>query len=513
VSNPQTVPSKANLVRFFEDRAEVERTAQVSLGEGPQWVAIDGATALLDDRSVQAGCTQDGVKVLAVKVQRRKRLKRELEGDVLHGLQRQLEELLQKLQANGEQRQRLYDRLNFAQDALEGWAAALSGRHRHEVEIQSWRDTVTALFGLADQAGDEEVKLTDQRNDLNRQVNELRERLRLHDNVTTVYECKVLVQLAARTHTDAEVTLTYRTPCALWRPEHLARLHRHKDKSEVEWTSWGVCWQHTGEDWSEVEVRLSTARPASVADAPLLNDDELNLRKKTAEEKKQVVVEARDQVVAKAQGAAAPEMPGVDDGGKPQEFAPKGRFNLPSDGRPVRVESGRRTLAAKFERVLMPEVSRMAHLRATMKWDSDPPLLAGPLAVAIGASMVGRTLAEFVAPGSEFSVGFGGDDAVRCHRNRQVNSKRARLTGTQTKEYSTTLRLSNLSDTARQLVVTERIPISEIKGLEVEATDIHGWELDKQDGLLTRQVEIPASGTLDLAYHYELTAKSNIQLP
>jgi len=513
VTNPKPIPSKADLVRFFEDRAEVVRKATVSLGEGPQWVTLDGATALLDDRSVQASCAADGVRVLAVKVVRRKRHKRQLEHDVMEGLRRLINDLVGQINRNGEQRGRVAQRLTFAENAINGWAEALSGRHRAEVELRKWRDTVTSLFALADEALEDDIKLLDQLADLERQMRDLKTRAAPYEIIHTIYECHVLVQLEARTPTDAEIEFKYRTPCALWRPEHLARLERHGEKATVEWASWGVCWQHTGEDWSDVEVRLSTARPASIANPPDLDDDKLALRKKSAEEKKKIVVQARDQKIDQARGAAAPEMPGVDDGGRPQEFKPAGRFNLPSDGKPVRVEFGRRSLKAKVERVLMPELAQVAHLRATVTWDADTPVLAGPLGVAIGSSMMGRSRANFVAPGSEFHIGFGADEGVRCRRYRQENHERARITGTQTREYVTTLMLSNMSDTPREIVVTERIPISEIDGLEVKTTGIDGWQLDAKDGFITRRVELAPAGTHDLIYRYELVAKSNVELP
>src|SRR5690606_24514418 len=144
---------------------------------------------------------------------------------------------------------------------------------------------------------------------------------------------------------EVELEVKYRTPCALWRPEHLARLNqdaKNPHAGEVEWTSWGVAWQRTGEDWGDVEVAFSTARPAQVADVPVLDDDRLSKRKKTAEERKQVVVQMREEQVKDTGARAEAEMPGVDDGGKPLEFAPKGRYNLPSNGQPTRVEIGRR---------------------------------------------------------------------------------------------------------------------------------------------------------------------------
>ena len=98
-----------------------------------------------------------------------------------------------------------------------------------------------------------------------------------------------------------------------------------------------AAWQRTGETWDGVELVLSTARPGRAASPPLLTDDVLALRKKTDEEKKRIVVEARDQAVAVAgldRGARrVDEMPGVDDGGELLSFTPAQKVSIASDGR------------------------------------------------------------------------------------------------------------------------------------------------------------------------------------
>ncbi|MEZ4315056.1 MAG: hypothetical protein R3F14_44145 [Polyangiaceae bacterium] len=52
-------------------------------------------------------------------------------------------------------------------------------------------------------------------------------------------------------------------------------------------------WHAAGEKWEGVRARFSTARPARDAAPPLVRDDILHLRRKTAEERTRVIVEAR----------------------------------------------------------------------------------------------------------------------------------------------------------------------------------------------------------------------------
>ena len=126
--------------------------------------------------------------------------------------------------------------------------------------------------------------------------------------------------------------------------------------------------------------------------------------------------------------------------------------------------------------------------------------------------MVGRSRVKFVASGEKFETGFGPEDGIRCKRAQREDREQAKLTGSQTIERKVTLRLSNLGDSARELEVIERIPVSEIEGLEVKLTDGKDWQLDK-DGYLRRTVKLEPRGQLTLEYEYEIKAKGNVVLP
>src|SRR5690606_7617796 len=125
------------------------------------------------------------------------------------------------------------------------------------------------------------AELLDQADDLRTELNRKRHELSTGALQRTLFECFVEVQVDASSMDEVELEVKYRPPCALWRPEHLARLNQDAKSphaGEVEWTSWGVAWQRTGEDWGDVEVAFSTARPAQVADVPVLDDDRLSKR-------------------------------------------------------------------------------------------------------------------------------------------------------------------------------------------------------------------------------------------
>jgi len=517
VTEPAAVSTTARRVVFFEDRAEVTRVGKATLTEGRQWVCLAGATVLLDDRTVQARVPGDRAKVLSARVVRRVRQVADMDQSEAEKRQAALQAASKLVREIQHRRDALARRSNYLRQVMEHWCATLArvpapGEDSPPDECAAaWQEILRRDDDYLAQDSailDELDDASERQRDASLQVNEA-------GRVRTLHECFIEVQVESSSMDEVELEVRYRTPCALWRPEHLARLNqdaKNPHAGEVEWTTWGVAWQRTDEEWTDIEVAFSTARPAQVADAPVLDDDRLSKRKKTAEERKQVVVQMREEQVKDTGDRAEAEMPGVDDGGKPLEFAPKGRYSLPANGQPTRVEIGRRVLKANVARVLLPERAQTAFLKAEANWEGEAPILAGPLRLARGGSVVGRSRAKFVAPGEKFETGFGPEDGVRCKRAVREERETAKLTGSQTIDRKVTLRLSNLGDSRRELEVTERIPVSEIEGLEVKLTESKDWKLD-QDGYLKRTVQLEPRANLTLDFSYEIKAKSNVVLP
>src|SRR5262249_28797770 len=158
------------------------------------------------------------------------------------------------------------------------------------------------------------------------------------------HEAGAELQLDAPAAGPVTVELSYRTPCALWRPEHLARLVARDGGHELELGTVATVWQLTGEDRRGGACRFSTARPPRPAGRPappLLDDDVLRLQRRV---ERAIQVEARDQAIAVTgvEGGARrlEDMPGLDDGGEARWLDAAGPVTLPSDGQPFRVDVG-----------------------------------------------------------------------------------------------------------------------------------------------------------------------------
>ena len=523
ISNSPGHPTRATRVTFFEDRAEVTRLASLSLSPGKTWVRLEGVTPFVDDRSVRARPLAEGVTLLGVRVQRRLDDVRRGDSAQIQAAASRVEELRLSSSARESELNEARRALRRLQELQGAWTRGLarvpSGLGE---DPQAWRASYTTLTEACLEAV-AALQLGDQRHSTAaHELQEASDSLAFLGGLTSRWEGAVEVQLESAVEVELEVEITYRTPCALWRPEHLVRLERDSDEApdgRLVLTTYATAWQATGERWEMVQAEFSTARPGRAAQAPLAQDDPLRTREKTAQERREVVVAARDEAVNLAgldRGRRqADEMPGVDDGGEPLTIQASEAVSLPSTGRPFRVPTGTRTLSAGLVRIALPEVAPVAHLRATATLSEGLPLLAGPVRLARGEGrrehLVGRTKLDFVSPGDPFELGFGADEAVRVRRESSQESDTG-WTGGQKRTRTVTLFLSNLSTDVKRVLVKERVPVSEIDEVKVSVAAT-GWEHDVPDGFLTRMVELAPRGSAELGFSYTIQAGKRVVLP
>lgn len=515
--------TRVERVTMFEDRAEVVRRAAFHVTRGVQMQACTGVSLLVDDGTVQAKVIHGPARVLSVRVLRQVHLEQALGREEIDALERAAREARAKIIAAEQAIERTQRVLQQHFQLSDQWVKSVALGPKNAADgavVASYREAWRAIDGAAKVTlGELEKARADKAKA--EQDAELAERRRSEGLIEKPrLDAVIEVEIDAEEAGDVEVELCYRLPCALWRPEHLARLLTDKPDAKtgkMEIVTYAVAWQSTGEEWNDVEVRFSTARPAKAASPPVLADDVLSSRKKTDEERRNVVVAAREQTIDFAgleRGAReVAEMPGVDDGGEPLQYAGKERVSLPSNGRPFRVEIGRTNLDAEVARVLMASRSPAAHVRATATLVGSGPLLAGPVRLARGASVVGRAKMDFVGKGEPFELGFGADDGIRVRRTEDEERETQSLTGAQRIRRKVTLYLSNLSDTGRSVLVQERVPVSEIDEVEIQMIDAGPFKLDAKDGFLRATIDVAARATKTMSFVYEVRAGSKVVLP
>ncbi len=503
----QLVQAPVRRVTLFEDRAQVIREGSVALPKGTHRITVEAVAPVLADRTLVARAPN--LRVNEARVRRAFRVGASERPEVAAALQKEL----QRLTAALERRRSLHAALQARRAQTDGAADLLVASVQRELPFaeafeERWPKDLDALTALV-RALDEEIDLS--KRDLDdlvskRAVAELRlaEQSRPDHALTTSVELSVTAESSG----NFSFSLQYLVPCALWRPIHRARLSQDAVRFECE----GALWQATGEDWNDVELFFSTARPRQRSEPPVLADDVLQAVRRASRE---VEVSVRDQAIAtvgEGVARAAAELPGVDDGGEVRLLSSPAKASVASDGRLRRAPLFFFEAPAEVDRVARPERSPRVYLRSRQANAGPHPILAGPVELLRESGIVGRTSVGFVAPGEAFALSFGPEEALRVRRQATERRETGRATGKLTLTRTVELYLSNLDDRPAGFLLEERVPVSEIEAVRVRlgALTEPSATADAQ-GIVAWKVSLPARGAQKVRLEYEVTASSDVQ--
>jgi hypothetical protein len=510
-------------VTVLEDRAAVTRRGKASVIAGQQRIVIDRVSPVIADKTLTANAA--GARVLDVRCERYLAPWRDPSAD--GGDVARLEAERLELAGKRDAAHATAEAARAESDAIaQVLAAALA-----DVAVAASRGITVenaaarlAELDAADAAA--RVRRIDAELDAETAVAAL---ARLDEYIARAeaeageQAARIVVDLVAEHAGEVALTIGYVVPGAAWRPYHRATLTRGA-KTEVSWQTTACVWQATGEDWTDAELAFSLERPSLGVEPPDLSDDELRARRRPDA----VVVEARDhEHRTTGLGGGPHEVPGIDDGGLGLKLS-GGRATVRCDGAPHRVPVGSFTTSAQLSLVAIPLRSPWVHLRARIVNTSPQPLLAGPVDLIMASGYVGRAEIGSVAAGEKLYLGFGPDADVRAHRTETRQRDDAGLLGGwNVQTVRVAVRLSNLGMAAREVTVTERIPVSEVEQVEInvappdayllgddqpggeEITQVTARALDER-GLVTWSVELPPAGRRAVTLEYKVRSQRGV---
>ncbi len=530
--------SKVEEVTVFPDRALVTRRATLTLPQGAQTVRIGPLPAGLEPDSISArasgqapstlyGARLDTVQLAGSSSERVEELRKQLEqiGDRI----RQLQNAKQVLQEERE--------------FLSSIRAASSEQIGKElVTSQPDPAKVAGLVAVLDQQltaiGDKDVQADQQLRAAGREADRLQRELQQSAGSPGQQQTMILVDLEAQQKGSVTIDVSYRVPGATWQPSYEARVAG--EAAEVQLASYGVVRQQTGEDWTDVTLRLSTAKPAIGGRAPEI--EPWWIRKY---EPPVVAYRARATAMGmlKKAEAPAPEATAVSDAmnepkdGRLEEAQvataaaqtrgpavvltlPK-RETIKSDWQPRRAALGQNRLPADFRYHVAPRLAPYAYLVATVKNGTDLTWLAGPVQVFLDNAFVATSSINVVGPGEEFQLSLGPDERIRVERRVQkAKEDISVLPGLhgrmKTIDYEYLTTVENFRGAAVHVTVIDQVPVSQHDDIQVgnvsfdpkpteqdtEKPGVYRWKLDvpagkKQRLTMAYRVRYPADFVVD----------------
>ncbi|MEW6430287.1 MAG: DUF4139 domain-containing protein [Myxococcota bacterium] len=500
------IPVKRVVV--MEDRAQVEREGSVTLDGGITRVEVSGLPLVAVDRSLKVDV--QGATLVDAKLVRRwkEKPKGGLPADA-SDLRKRVEALRLELEQRGDDVSRLEARQELLGSARGDLLRAIAeGAGAGRADGAKWTEQLEMLSRRQAEA-DEALRLARRaRADTERRHAEAQAALSAAEETERDLDCALALTLDGQG--TAVVRASYLVPCAVWRPAYRATLKADTVLLEAE----AVVWQRTGEAWKDVQLQFSTARPTLGTTPPSLSEDMLSTRPREAIEKKVVDVSIREEVIQSAgETGGEAEMPGLDDGGEARLLSAPGPATVPSDGQPHRLPLFQFEAKAQLERVCPSELSRLVTVLSRFPNTSGQVLLAGPVDLIRQSGFVGRAQLKFAAPGETVKLAFGSEDGLTVVRELEEKVEEARLTGRRTTTKKVLLHVSNARPEPATLVLEERIPVSEVKEIEVQVltkTCSPPPSTVTKDGIARIELELPPNGTKTAVFSWELSAAAKV---
>jgi uncharacterized protein (TIGR02231 family) len=506
MATPVTLP--VTRVVVMEDRAQVERRGPVTLTGGLQRLEVLGLPLLAVDRSLKVEVT--GATLADAKLTRR--WKEKPQG----GLPADASELRKKVKALEEVTRHQADALKRLEIRRDGLAQARAdllrgiaqGVGAGRAEPKQWAEQLELVSTQQVHAEDELRLLQREAEKASRFHGEGSRALAMAEERLQDLEC--LLALNVDGSGTATVRVSYLVPCAVWRPAYRASLQGDTVLLESE----AVVWQRTGEPWSGVELAFSTARPTLGTTPPSLQEDRVFTRPKAEEEKKVVDVSIREEEIPTSgeSGGGGSDMPGLDDGGEARLLEAPAKCSVPSDGAPHRIPLAKFEAKAELERVCPAELTELVSLVARFPNAGSQVLLAGPVDLIRQAGFVGRSQLKFAAPGETLKLSFGSEDGLRVVRESEEKRDESRLTGRKTRKRMVTLHVSNASPDTHKIVVEERLPVSEVKEVEIalQAKECEPLPSVSKEGIARIELQLAPNGTRKAKLTWELSAAGKV---
>jgi uncharacterized protein (TIGR02231 family) len=470
-------------VTVFPDRARLTRRGRLAVEPGQHCLEIlDLPLALVTDSVRASGRGTARARLLGIRTEIRHYVETPAEAA------RELEARIQGLQDSDADLAARAEVLDKAQKALDGLAAqsdvyarGLAFRNRSPEDQGALYDFIVER---ASTQQTEILALSRQRRDLARELDRLRRELAKLQSARPRQRYAALVEVEVLTAGELEIELTCVVQAARWTPLYDLRF----TGDELEVTYLAEVAQGTGEDWTNVSLTLSTARPALSLVIPELDPWYVGPRPAPRPRAPMMAGGAAPQAMRVAAQTTASfsvesvqaeedepeillEVPAaeVTNSGAALTYQIPSRADVPGNNDPRKVTVATFRLRPTLDLVTAPRLEPVCYRRAKGKNESAYTLLAGPAQLFEGDEYLGSTQLKHTAPGQDLELALGADERLRVERKLIARSvDKTFLADRRRLRYGYRIEVENLRDTPQTVGVRDQLPVSKHEQVKVK---------------------------------------------
>jgi uncharacterized protein (TIGR02231 family) len=278
--------------------------------------------------------------------------------------------------------------------------------------------------------------------------------------------------------------------------------------------------QHTGQDWTGVQLSVSTARPALNQRLPEIKPwfvDEYQppqprqLRTRSTAPELSIAVMAAPQADFMNEDMLAEDFQEADvthaevkDSGSVVTYVVSGCWDIPSDGSPHKMVLNSFNLDPKIDFVTIPRHTDAVYRRAKISNKGDGPMLAGMATLFVGDEFIGKTRIGYTPLAGELELLLGVEERIEVERElakRDVDKRRLREN--RLVRYAYDIKLENLMKAPVNIEVHDQIPVSRHEQINIKLEQARPEPDNRTDlNILEWQLALEPGEKSTISYEY-----------
>jgi len=515
--------SRIRRVTLYPDRALVTREAKLQVPAGTAAFTVRDLPAGVLGDSVRARLA-DGTPAKLRGIEVKTYAVSKVVGDRAKVLTADREKLMDQLRAIQDRLAAIATRREFIQSIK----AAVA--HEASAAILKEKPKIDELKGTAAFIEESLLEIADKSRQAERDKRDGEEKLRLLNDELThltggapLTKLSVAVTIESPQATAATLEISYMVVGTGWVPFY--DIHASVERGEATILYYGQILQATGEDWSGVEMSLSTAHPARSAKMPELrplavgpatSKGEFQMAQMTANTLQRNwaqldgIVKQQNDAVYVRRDLKCLELP--IDVFEPQTssyvFRIKTPETIPSDSSPHKVTIASSTFKCAAERVATPKLSAHVYLKTQLHNTSDFPYMPGDMNIFLENDFIGSAAIEMVSPGERFEIFLGADEGLKV--TRRLETRKIEAGTLQKAHYVYSIKVENFKGKPAKLSIIDQLPISRDSDIEVMPDpDLTPPTSKTSEGRLTWELEIEPGKSKEIRLGYRVYYPAN----
>lgn len=533
-------PSQISAVVVYPGAALVTRTAQLELAEGVHSIVLDNIVSEFDENSLNvSGEGKAQVKIMGALLKRE--FLQQAADEQVKELKKKIEEIDDKIAAENDSLSVIQKEREFI-DSIKLYSGNqipkdLVTKMPTTDELKSVLNFIAENFKQLD-ISKQEVQLKIKGLYRDREV--LQKEL---DNIgynNSNVNRQIIVDVECEKAGHFTLDVSYLVSGPAWRPLYDARVS--SDAEAVALTAFGIVQQATGEDWKDVNLTLSTARPSVSGSMPYVSPWIISVYQPP---QPQAMLKAarmlRADVAQEAQyspeafgggGGPVDEMEAannkasmaftqVESKGLSVMYRIPKKVTVKSDGTEQKFPVAAQALKAQFEYSSYPRVSPYCYLGTKVTNDKELQLLAGQVKIFLEGDFVGISSIDAVGPGEEFSLYLGIDENVKVKRDELERKVDDVLIGgipspNRKTSFKYRLAVENYKNKPIRVNLFDAIPFSDNDRIKVKTTNVSmepkekDWE--KRSGIWRWEFELAPSEKKEIFLDYFIEHARDLQI-